>query len=356
MNFSELISICAFLILLATILLFDLGVLSKTHQEPSYKESLFRTAIWFFLALLFTVFLWFNGSIFHGINTTGEINTFLSRIGEKNIQNGTYSGKAPLVVFNHNLAISFLNGYFVEYSLSMDNILVIILIFSGFKVERKYYHKVLFWGILGAVVMRATFIFVGTTLIQHFHWILYVFGAFLVFSGGSMFLNRKKEESLDSETHPVVQTLSKLFPIEKQFQGDRFFIRKNSKLYLTPLLVVLLVIEFTDLIFAVDSIPAVFSITRDPYIVFFSNIFAIMGLRSLFFLMEKMVDRFHFLKTGLSILLIIIGVKMIFPGFFEKIGFNNWSSLALILFILGGSILLSLWVTQKRDSENTIHE
>ncbi len=355
MNPSEIISLSLFLVLLAVLLLFDLGIFNKKPVEPKFQESLIRTGIWFLLALIFAVFLWLNGSILHGIENMEELKEVLLKYdGVNGVTKGLSSNSFTKSIhdFNHNLALSFLNGYFVEYSLSMDNILVIILIFGSFKVARKYYHSVLFWGIIGAVLMRALFIFVGTALIQHFHWVLYIFGGFLVFSGTSMFINRNKEEKMDAEAHPIVVFLSKLFPVSKEFHGDRFFIRKAATTYITPLFIVLMVIEFTDLIFAVDSIPAVFSITHDPYIVFFSNIFAIMGLRSLFFLMEGIVDRFHYLKTGLAILLVLVGFKMVFPDFFERIGFNNVVSLLTILGILGGSILLSLWVSSRKKLSN----
>jgi len=355
MNGAEIISLCLFLFLLSLILLFDLGVFNKEEKDPDYKQSLIRTGIWVLLAFGFFVFLWFNGSVFHGIQNAEELRNLLGKYQERQPVQGN-SFASTLEQYNHDLGLSFLNGYFVEYSLSMDNILVIILIFTSFKVERKYYHKVLFWGIIGAVALRALFIFIGTTLIQHFHWVLYIFGAFLIFSGTSMFIKRNEEESMDSDTHPVVRWLSKIFPLEKNFHEDRFFIRKENKNWITPLFLVLMVIEFSDLIFAVDSIPAVFSITRDPYIVFFSNIFAIMGLRSLFFLMEGIVDRFHYLKTGLAILLVLVGFKMLFPGFFERIGFSNTVSLFTILGILGGSILISLWVTGRREKSESIRE
>ncbi len=346
MNQSEFFSIALFLIVLAILLLLDLGVFNKKKEEPKFGESLLRTGVWVFLALLFFVFLWFSGSTLHGIQDVRGLNDVISRYGER-ISNPNLPFTQQLERFNHNLALSFLNGYLVEYSLSMDNILVIILIFAGFKVQRRYYHKVLFWGIIGAVLMRALFILLGTTLIQHFEWVLYVFGAFLIFSGGSLWWKRNEEEKIEPETNGVVIFLSRWFPVEKRFHGDRFFLKIDQKTWMTPLFLVLMVIEFSDLIFAVDSIPAVFSITRNPYVVFFSNIFAIMGLRSLFFLMEGIVDRFHYLKSGLALLLILVGFKMVFPAWFMRIGFNNTISLITILTILGGSILLSIWIPKK---------
>jgi len=348
MNLSELISLFIFILFLALLLLIDLGVFNKKQEEPRFSESLLRTSIWILLALIFCVFLWFKGTLLHGVSNLNDLKVLQDRYGE--------GLGLDLKAYNHNMALSFLNGYFVEYSLSMDNILVIILIFSGFKVERKYYHSVLFWGIIGAIIMRALFIFLGTALIQNFHWIFYVFGGFLIFSGTSMFLKRNEEESIDTETHPVVRFISRFFPVEPNFHGHKFFVKIHAKTFLTPLFIVLMVIEFSDLVFAVDSIPAVFSITRDPYLVFFSNIFAIMGLRSLFFLMEGIVDRFHYLKTGLAILLVLVGFKMVFPKFFEQIGFTNTISLLTILGILSASILFSLWVTGRRSRSENLEE
>src|SRR6202012_2762532 len=208
------------------------------------------------------------------------------------------------------------------------------LIFTAFAVSPKHYHKVLFWGIIGAVVMRFLFIFVGATLITHFHWILYLFGAFLVYTGVTMFINRNQEEEIDPENHKIVKFASKYFAVHPQFEGDRFFIRIDKKKLITPLFLVLLIIEVTDLVFAVDSIPAIFSITKDPYIVFFSNIFAILGLRSMFFLLVNIIDKFRFLKIGLSALLAFIGLKMLAGEYAERLGLTTFTSLIVILAIL----------------------
>ncbi len=351
MNRSEFSSLVFFLVGILIILFFDLGLFSKNKKTPTFRDSLIRTGFWVLLAAGFALFLWFDGASLHGIRSSKDLNAILSLYDHTILGNqNTYLVR--LQIFNHNLALTFLNGYLVEYSLSMDNILVIILIFSSFNIERKSFHFVLFWGILGAILMRAIFIFLGSTLIENFHWVLYIFGGFLVISGTLMFLKRNQEENIQTETHPVVKLLSRFFPMANPVNNSpsshRFFVKEGGRIAMTSLFVVLMIIEFTDLIFAVDSIPAVFSITQDPYIVFFSNIFAIMGLRSLFFLMENIVHRFRYLKTGLSILLIFIGVKMVFPSFFEKIGFSNIISLFIILFILGGSILISLIVENKR--------
>jgi len=222
-----------------------------------------------------------------------------------------------------------------------------VLVFTAFAVEQKYYHKVLFWGIIGAVLMRFAFIFLGSTLITHFHWILYVFGAFLVYTGVSMFINRNKKQGIDPENHVVVKWASKYFAVHPKFEGDLFFVNINAKKYITPLFLVLLIVEGTDLVFAVDSIPAIFSITKDPYIVFFSNIFAILGLRSMFFLLVNIIDKFHYLKVGLAALLAFIGLKMLGANYAEKIGLTTTNSLLVILAILVISIAASLAFPKK---------
>jgi tellurite resistance protein TerC len=217
-----------------------------------------------------------------------------------------------------------------------------VLIFTAFAVDKKHYHKVLFWGIIGAIVMRFSFIFIGATLITHFHWILYIFGAFLVYTGGMMYINRNQEKDIDPQNNKIVKFASRYFTVHPKFEGNRFFVKIDHKKLITPLFLVLLTIEFTDLLFAVDSIPAIFSITKDPFIVFFSNIFAILGLRSMFFLLVNVMDRFHYLKTGLAVLLTFVGLKMLAANYVDKIGLNTGNSLLIILAILVVSIGASL--------------
>jgi tellurite resistance protein TerC len=238
----------------------------------------------------------------------------------------------------------------VEYALSVDNIFVMVLIFTAFGVDKRHYHKVLLWGIIGAVVMRFLFIFVGAALIEEFHWILYIFGAFLVYTGVTMFINRNQEESIDPENHTVVKLASKYFSVHPQFEGSNFFIKIDKKKFITPLFLVLLIIEVTDLVFAVDSIPAIFSVTKDPYIVFFSNIFAIMGLRSMFFLLVNIIDKFHYLKIGLAALLAFIGLKMLAANYVDEIGLTTGRSLLVILGILVISVVASLVFPKKEGA------
>jgi len=245
--------------------------------------------------------------------------------------------------YNKNLALEYLAGYLIEYSLSVDNVFVIIMIFLSFSIRPKYYKRILFWGILGAIVMRFIFIFTASALIQHFSWFMIVFGILLLGIGGKMgveFFTRKDEDAIDTENHPVVKFASRWFSVTREDQGEKFWIRRNRKIYLTPLFIVLLIIEFSDVIFAVDSVPAVFSVTQDPYIVFFSNIFAILGLRSLFFLVIDVLTRFHFLKLGLGVLLVFVGFKMLVH--YIHIDISTQLSLYIITGILVASILASL--------------
>jgi len=237
--------------------------------------------------------------------------------------------------------------FIVELSLSVDNIFVIILIFSSFGVEKRLYHRVLFWGILGAIVFRFIFIFTGSYLINRFHWLIFVFAAFLVFTGIRMFLTRDKEESIDTERHPIVRFCSKYFRVHSRYEGKKFWLKIDGRKLVTPLFIVLLVVEFTDVLFAVDSVPAVFAITKDPYIVFFSNIFAILGLRTMFFLLLNVMDKFHYFKTGLSFILIFVGGKMFAEDFLARIGFTTAHSLLIIVSILLISIAASLLYPKK---------
>lgn len=255
---------------------------------------------------------------------------------------------SSLYLYNQNLGLEYLTGYVVEYALSVDNIFVMVLVFTAFGVAPRNYHRVLFWGILGAIVMRFIFIFVGAALIQKFDWIMYVFGAFLVFTGIKMFFEKEEEEKIDTQKHPVVKFANKYFKVHNHFVGNKFFVTINNVKKMTPLFLVLIIIEFTDLIFAVDSIPAIFSVTKDPYIVFFSNIFAIIGLRSMFFLLAGVIDKFRYLKVGLALLLTFIGLKMLLHEYLDELGFSTTDSLFIIVGILSGSIFLSLVLPENK--------
>jgi len=260
-----------------------------------------------------------------------------------------------IAIYNQNLGLEYLTGYVVEYALSVDNIFVIVLVFTAFGVAQRNYHRVLFWGILGAIVMRFIFIFVGAALIEKFSWIMYVFGAFLVFTGIKMFVDKDKDEEIDTQNHPVVRFANKYFKVHPHFVGSKFFVTIDGVKKLTPLFLVLIIIEFTDLIFAVDCIPAIFSVTKDPYIVFFSNIFAIIGLRSMFFLLAGIIDKFRFLKVGLAALLTFIGLKMLLHHYLDDLGFTTTHSLIVIVSILGLSIFTSLLFPEdKKEKKHKI--
>ena len=236
-------------------------------------------------------------------------------------------------------ALEFFTAYLIEYSLSVDNIFVFIVIFSYFAVPASYQHRVLFWGILGALVMRGAFIGTGALLLQHFHWVIYVFGAFLVFTGIKMLV--KEETTVHPEDNPVIKLLRRLMPLSANYQGQSFFVKPNRRWAATPLFVVLLVVESTDLIFAVDSVPAIFAVSRDPFIVYTSNVFAILGLRSLYFLLAGVIDLFIYLRYGLGVVLGFVGIKMLLVDIYKiPIGI----SLAVVAGILTLSIAVSLFV------------
>ena len=343
MNTQEIVILICFLILITFILIVDLGVFHKKNHEVGFKEALGFTTLWVTLALIFWSMIYLFGDWIHGPENIEELKELVSKYGHPIILVEDDFEKS-LQIYRQNLGLEFITGYIIEYSLSVDNIFVILMIFYSFGVKKIYYHRVLFWGILGAVIMRFLFIFISSALIQQFAWILYLFGALLVFTGIKMFLDRNKKDTIDTNKHPIIVFVSKHFAVDREYEGPRFFIRKEGKLYLTGLFVVLIVIEFSDVIFAVDSVPAIFSITKDPFIVYFSNIFAIIGLRSLFFLLMNIIEKFRYLKIGLSALLIFIGVKMLIHDYFE---ITTMQSLSVILFILVISMIASLLVPVK---------
>lgn len=245
--------------------------------------------------------------------------------------------------------LEFLTGYLIELSLSVDNLFVFLLIFSYFKVPSKFQHRVLFWGVLGALIMRLTMIFVGAALLNRFHWIIYIFGGFLVYTGVKMF--KQEEADIHPDQNPVVRMVTKILPITKYYDEKKFFTKVDGKRTGTLLLLVLVVVEVTDLVFAVDSIPAIFAVTRNTFIVYTSNVFAILGLRSMYFLLAGVVEKFHYLRTGLAIVLTFIGVKMLLVA----IGFiiPTWVSLVFVAVVLLGSVVASLIFA--KESDTTIH-
>jgi tellurite resistance protein TerC len=296
----------------------DLGIFHRHAHVVSVKEATLWSMIWITLALVFNAGLYF----------------FWDKIAPaSNYTNG-------------EAALAFFTGYLIEKSLSVDNIFVFVLIFTYFAVPATYQHRVLFWGILGALVMRGILIAVGAALLKEFHWIIYVFGAFLIFTGIKMAFHRSEE--MHPERNPLVKLLRRLMPVTGTYEGDKFFVRRAGVLMATPLFLVLLIVESTDLIFAVDSIPAIFAVTDDPFIVYTSNVFAILGLRSLYFLLAGIMDRFYYLKLGLSVVLTFVGVKMVMVDIYKiPIGL----SLGVIASILAVAIIASLWRVQRLPSQ-----
>ncbi len=309
-----------FMVFVVVMLMLDLFVFHKKDKVVSVKEAAIWTGIWVGLAMSFAVLVHFFGDWMMPPDAS----------------------VTDLAAYRSEMVQEFLAGYFLEESLSIDNIFVMIMIFVSFGIKREYYHRVLFWGIFGAIVLRFIFIFALGALVTQFSWLLAVFGVILIYSGVKMFVD-KGEEQIDTENHPIVRFASKYFPVTAKSHGHDFFVHEGGKWLLTPLFLVLLVIEFSDIIFAVDSIPAVFSVTKNPVIVYTSNIFAIMGLRSLFFLLSDVADRFWMLHYGLGVLLSFIGVKMI-GGEFLGWHIPTLASLAVILGILVFSVLLSMLI------------
>ncbi|HMQ34706.1 MAG TPA: TerC family protein [Chloroflexaceae bacterium] len=261
----------------------DLGVFHRTAHEVSVKEAAIWSVVWISLALAF--------------------NGLLYLFWERLVPGSSYTaGEAGL---------AFLTGYLIEKALSVDNIFVFVLIFTYFSVPAKYQHRVLFWGILGALVMRGAMIFAGAALIYRFHWVIWIFGVFLIFTGIRMAMS--KDEKLEPEKNPVIKLFRRFMPVSEQYDGQKFFTVKNGVRMATPLFLVLLMVETTDLVFAVDSIPAIFAVTQDPFIVYTSNVFAILGLRALYFVLAGVIHKFHYLKLGLSVVLAFVGVKMLLP-------------------------------------------
>ncbi len=333
------------MIFIVVMLAMDLGVFHKKDHEISSKEALGWTCVWVLLAMGMALLLRFKAEWVHGISSMEDLLAYVSGTGLQSlIQPGMDFGEA-LNIYRKEITNQYLAGYFLEESLSIDNIFVMIMIFTSFGIEKKYYHRVLFWGILGAIVLRFAFIFLLGAVVAKFSWVLAIFGVILIYSGIKMFRD-KGDEKIDTANHPIVKFASKHFRVTPEVHSHDFFVKQDGKNFITPLFLVLLVIEFSDIIFAVDSIPAVFSVTTDPFIVFFSNIFAIMGLRSLFFLLNNVTDKFWMLKYGLGALLCFIGFKMIGHEFFH-LNISTVVSLFVILGILVVSVVLSLIVPKK---------
>ncbi len=335
-----------FVLVILGVLMLDLLVIGRKSHVVSIREATLWSLVWILLALGFALFLRFFGEHVHGIGNSEDLELVLTKYYPYlNLEADSYA--RSLEIFRKNIATNYLSGYLIEKSLSIDNLFVIMAILKAFTVKKEAYKQVLFWGILGAILMRFIFIFAGAALITRFEWVLYIFGAYLLYAGIKMYLDRNKEIHIEPQNHPMVKFLSKRFNVYPRYVDNRFFIRKEARLFITPLFVVLMLVEVSDLIFALDSIPAVFAVTRDPYIVFFSNIFAILGLRSLFFLLIKVVERFYLLKVGVSLLLVFVGLKLIAHDWMLQIGYKPVFSLYIILGILTLSVTLSILIPKK---------
>ncbi len=343
---TEILFLGGFVVFIAAILVLDMLVIDRKAHVVSIKEAGTWTGVWIGLALLFSVFLWFHGDMVHGIENMQDLQAVAARYAA-HLKLDASDFEASLQQYRHYMTISYISGYLIEKTLSVDNLFVMMMIFTSFGVGKNEYQHVLNWGILGAIVLRFIFIFLGAAIISRFDWILLVFGALLIYSGIKMYVNRNKKEEINVEKHPLVKFLTKTGRMYPKFMGDKFFVREAGKWLLTPLFVTVLVIEFSDLIFAFDSIPAVFSVSLDPYVVFFSNIFAILGLRAMFFLLAAIADKFRYLKTGVCVLLVFIGVKMLIHEYFE---IDAIASLLFIIAVLIISIGASLIIPQKKDS------
>ena len=303
---SQTSLIILFAVIVVGFLIADLGFFNKKSHKIAFKPALYQSLFWIGISLAFGVLIFF------------------------------FIGKET--------AVEFFSAYITEKMLSVDNLFVILLIFNYFNLEEKYHHKALFWGIIGAIIFRAIFIGVGAYVISQFYWVLYVFGGVLLYTGIKL-LKNKKEEHVDFKHNKVIKFAHKIFPFTDTHHGGKFFVRENGKFYFTSLFMIVLLVEATDIIFAVDSIPAVFSISQNMFVVFTSNIFAIMGLRALFFLIENILHKFHHLQKGLAFILLFIGLKML-SGIFG-VHISSVVSLGIILFALVSSIVLSILFPKK---------
>jgi tellurite resistance protein TerC len=297
-----------FSLFILTMLALDLGLFNRKAHTIRYREAWLWSAVWVTLAMIFA------GIVFH------------------------YQGSQR--------GFEFLTGYIIELSLSVDNLFVFLLVFSYFKFPAKFQHRVLFWGVMGALFMRLTMIFVGAALINKFHWIIYIFGGFLVYTGVKMF--KDEEIDIQPEQNPLVRVVTRFLPITRHYEEEKFFTKSNGKRTGTLLLLVLMVVEVTDLVFAVDSIPAIFAITRDTFIVYTSNVFAILGLRSMYFLLAGVVEKFRYLRVGLAIVLTFIGIKMLLGAIGVIISIKI--SLGVVAIVLVGSVVASLLIAPGGDT------
>lgn len=307
-NERELILFGLFGVIIVVFLLLDLGIFHKQAHKITTRSALYQSIFWVIISIIFGIFIYYY-------DTAGEQGAF-----------------------------EYFSAYLTEKALSVDNIFVILLILKYFQVDETYYHKILFWGILGAIVFRAIFIFVGAYFIHKFHWILYIFGVFLIYSGIRIYFE-DGHEKIEPEKNPILKFCKRYLPLTTDSKGANFVLIENGKLFFTPLFLVIVLIETTDLIFAVDSIPAAFAITQNEFLIYTSNIFAVMGLRAMFFLLAGIIDRFYLLQKGLSIILFFIGAKMLLE--IVDVDINVYLSFSVIIATLVLSIIFSVLVPKK---------
>jgi tellurite resistance protein TerC len=308
---NETLPFLVFSVVVVVMMALDLGVFHRRVHRVSLREAASWSIVWIALSMAFNAGLYYWG------------NLSVPPVGQK-------------------VALEFFTGYILEKALSVDNIFVFVLIFSYFRVPSEYQHKILFWGVIGALVMRAMFIALGVTLIKNFHWVFYIFGAFLVYTGIKM--AQHEDTDVDPESNVFIRLCRKIFPITPRYVGASFFVFEGKKLWATPLFLVLVMVETTDLVFALDSIPAIFAVTQDPFVVYTSNVFAILGLRALYFVLIGIIDKFRFLKLGLAAVLSFVGLKMLVADFYKL---QVQYSLLIIVSMLAISILASLIIKRK---------
>lgn len=328
-NDRELLLFGVFSFVIILFLVLDLGLFHKQAHKISTKSALYQSIFWVTISTIFGYLIYLEGPYEY------------AESGVTKVLAGT------------DAAVLYFSAYLTEYALSVDNIFVILLILKYFKVKEEYYHKTLFWGILGAIVFRAIFIFVGALLIHKFHWLLYIFGVFLIYSGVRIYFE-DGDEKIEPEKNPIMRLCRKYLPIAKDDEGGKFIVKHGNKIMFTPLFLVIVLIETTDLIFAVDSIPAAFAITTNEFLIYTSNIFAVMGLRAMFFLLAGIIDKFYLLQKGLSIILFFIGAKMLLEIFDIHVGV--YTSFSVIIATLFLSIVLSVLVPRKEQLQHEIVE
>jgi len=343
----EVISTLIFLVFIVAVLMVDLVFIGRKVHVISTKEAAIWSVIWISMGISFYFVLYYFGHLLHGIDSMEKLLAIAEKYNPY-LEFKSTGFEEMLLEYKKSQAINYISGYFIEKTLSVDNIFVMLIILQGFSVPLKDYKMVLFWGILGAIVLRFIFIFAGVVIIQKFEWVLLIFGAFLLFQGIKILVEKEKEPT-DPKDSWLVKYLSKHINLHTGYDRDKFWFRQNGKLFFTPLFLVLIMIEFSDLVFAFDSIPAIFAVSRDPFIVFFSNIFAILGLRSLFFLVANLVTKFRFLKHGVALLLVFVGFKLLLHGKLKSWGFQPEYSLYVIAFIMVASIVLSIIFPKKEE-------